>query len=120
MKFTSEARLIDLEPIYDGDTFTMFTRPWIDERRRIEVRLLGVDTAEKYGDKREVAQEQTEFVKNWFRRAQEYPVRFPLVVETEEQDSFGRVIATVQRKLDGADLSEAILKEFGNEYTYED
>jgi endonuclease YncB( thermonuclease family) len=119
-RYEAEAYLRGDDPVYDGDTIRVYIRPWIGERRRETIRVLGVDTAELYGDKHDTAVEQKGFVRDWLGSEAGGGGEYPLVVEAKGEGSFGRTLAKVRRKTDGEDLSQAILDEYGEEYEYDE
>lgn len=122
MKYEAEARLredkeVHGDAVYDGDTFKMLIRPWIGQQNRETVRLLGIDTAELYGMSHDLAVEQKEFVERWFSEAG--GADFPVIIEAQGEDSFGRTLAKIQRKDTGESLSDAIIEKYGEKYRYD-
>lgn len=109
----------------DGDTHDLT----IDLGFRIQfdrrVRLAAVDTAEiniADDDERERGFEQRDFATAWFEDAREdYDGDWPLVVSTQQDRTgkYGRYLATIQRKSDGAILSQSLIDEFGDDIRYE-
>jgi endonuclease YncB( thermonuclease family) len=124
MNFNAEARLREPKEctgdvVYDGDTFKLAIKPWIGSFTYETIRLLGIDTAELHGENHETAIEQRDFVRGWFGSEARGGSRYPFLVNAVGEDSFGRTIADVERKSDNSVLSEAVLNEFGEEYTYD-
>lgn len=123
MKFEAEARLrkpdeVNGDVVYDGDTFKLVIRPWIGQQNYATIRLLGIDTAELHGERHSLAVEQKVFVEAWMDRADDKG-EFPLIVEAIGEDSFGRILADVKLNDTGEYLSDAVLEEYGEEFTYE-
>jgi len=109
-----------IDEVVDGDTIDVVVDLGFNMRRDIRLRLAGVDTAETYGvshDSEEYARgsEHTQFVEQWIDA--DATSEWPFIVRTEKKGKFGRYIATIERKSDGDELTEALLKEFdGIEY----
>jgi len=109
-----------IDEVIDGDTIDVVVDLGFNMRRDIRLRLAGVDTAETYGvshDSEEYARgsEHTQFVEQWIDT--DATSEWPFIVRTEKKGKFGRYIATIERKADGNELTEALLKEFdGIEY----
>lgn len=93
----------------DGDTITIVADVWpslirgapvmVPER----VRVLGVDTPERG---KPGYREATAYTAAWIHGA-----TLRLIVCSEERDSFGRLLATVMRKSDGANLTTDLLRD---------
>lgn len=111
-----------VERVVDGDTLDLKIDLGFgvlltgDEAR---VRLRGVDTAEIYGvpeDSEEYAagQRQKAFVEEWVARAEERA--WPFLVQTwkdDERGKYGRWLAVIERREDGAVLNDDLVDEFG-------
>lgn len=94
--------------VIDGDTLEMDVDLGFHTKMRHRFRLLGVDTPElnsKVASERETALKAKAFTEQAVNGT-------TVVIRTEKADSFGRWLATVIYKVDGADknLSEELLK----------
>lgn len=112
----------DIEHVVDGDTIDLSIDLGFgviltgDEAR---VRLRDVDTAEIYGtskDSEEYAagQRQKEFVEEWVAHGANQ--EWPFLIETKKDDErgkYGRWLAVIIRRTDGANLNEDLIDEFG-------
>lgn len=106
--------------VVDGDTIDLIVDVGFYTRRRIRVKLRGVDTNELHGvkkdtDEYEEAVEQAEFVRDWFGEgfAEYDDGDWPFVVETEAPTGkYGRWIGTIERKSDESVLNEDLVVEF--------
>jgi micrococcal nuclease len=101
--------------IVDGDTIDVTVDVGFDMRRDIRLRLKGVDTAETYGVDHNTQEYQrgvkhTEFVEQWCDDAGDS--EWPFIVRTEKKGSFGRYLATIERKTDGKKLTEELKDTF--------
>jgi len=102
--------------VVDGDTQDVVVDLGFHIQRRIRLRLAGVDTHETYGVERDSEEyrrgkRETEFVREWYqlgRASGEWPLR----IRTEKKGKYGRYLATVERKSDGAILNETLRQEF--------
>ena len=109
-----------IDEVVDGDTIDVVVDLGFNMRRDIRLRLDGVDTAETYGvsnDSEEYARgsEHTQFVEQWIDT--DTTSEWPFIVRTEKKGKFGRYLATIERKEDRNELTEALLEEFdGVEY----
>jgi len=99
--------------VVDGDTYDFEVDLGFHVFTRIRVRMLGVDTAETYGVKKESEEyqngiEQKRFVEDWFDVSDE------IFIETEkdEQGKYGRWLARVYNE-SGESLNVALIEEFG-------
>ena len=111
-----------VERVVDGDTLDLVIDLGFgviltgDEAR---VRLLDVDTAEIFGSARDseeyaTGQRQKRFVEEWV--AQAGPEEWPVLIETRKDDErgkYGRWLAVVERRNDGAVLNDDLGREFG-------
>lgn len=105
------ARAIEL---VDGDTFDVVDMGF-NMRRRIPLRLKGVDTHETDGvsqdtEEYERGKREANYVREWLPMGTEG--EWPLVVHTEEKGKYGHYLAKVVRRRDDAVLNEELLKEF--------
>ncbi|WP_336364727.1 thermonuclease family protein [Halalkalicoccus salilacus] len=112
----------DVERVVDGDTLDLSidlgfgVRLTGDEAR---VRLRDVDTAEIFGtakdnDEYDKGQQHKEFVEEWI--AEGADEEWPFFVETRKDDErgkYGRWLAIIIRRTDGANLNEDLVEEFG-------
>jgi micrococcal nuclease len=103
----------ELVRVVDGDTYDFEVDLGFHVFTRIRVRMLGVDTAETYGVKKESEEyqngiEQKRFVEDWFDVSDE------IFIETEkdEQGKYGRWLARVYNE-SGESLNVALIEEFG-------
>lgn len=113
----------DVERVVDGDTLDLSIDLGFgviltgDEAR---VRLRNIDTAEIFGtakDSKEytAGQRHKEFVEEWV--AQGADEEWPFFVETQKDDErgkYGRWLAVINRRTDGASLNEDLVEEFGD------
>lgn len=109
--WTYRAQLID---VIDGDTQDVLVDVGFRMQRKIRLRLQDVDTHETYGVRKESKEYQrgkheTQFVKDWFDEAEG---EWPFIVRTESKGKFGRYLATVERRSDGAVLNEDLVETF--------
>ena len=113
----------DIERVVDGDTLDLSIDLGFgviltgDEAR---VRLRGVNTAEIFGtakdsDEYAKGQRHKEFVEEWV--ADEADTEWPFFIKTgkdDERGKYGRWLATITRRTDGANLNEDLIEEFGD------
>lgn len=113
----------DVERVVDGDTLDLRIDLGFgviltgDEAR---VRLRGIDTAEIFGsptDSEEYAagQRHKEFVEEWIAQVGEQEWLF--FIETRKDDErgkYGRWLAVIKRRNDGAVLNDDLVEEFGD------
>jgi len=109
--WTYRARVVD---VVDGDTLDVQVDLGFHMTRQIRLRLAGVDTAETYGvdhDSDEYARGQThtQFVSRWVNSAEG---AWPFLVQTDKRGKYGRYIAYLRRRSDGAVLNEDLKTEF--------
>jgi len=88
--------------VIDGDTFEADVRVWIGLTQRERVRVLGVDTPERKGATLEAGNAARAFTAEWLA---DTDVRLHVC----QRDSFGRVLATVTRARDGANLTTDLI-----------
>ena len=112
----------DIERVVDGDTLDLSIDLGFgviltgDEAR---VRLRDVDTAEIFGtakdsDEYAEGQRHKEFVEEWVADGADN--EWPFFIETRKDDErgkYGRWLATIIRRTDGANLNEDLIEEFG-------
>lgn len=94
-----------LERIVDGDTLDVFMdlgrRTYAVER----LRLLNVNAPENKGLTRPAGQATMAYVATWLREAAASDLDWPLRLQTEKDDAFGRYLSHVWRLLDGEYLN---------------
>lgn len=102
----------ELERVVDGDTYDFQVDLGFHVFTRIRIRMLGVDTAETYGVKKESDEyqrgmEHKRFVEEWLDEADE------IFIETEkdEQGKYGRWLARVYNE-SGESLNVALQEEY--------
>lgn len=112
-----------VDRVVDGDTLDLtidlgFGVLLTDDEAR--VRLLDIDTAEIFG-RREgseefiAGQKHKAFVEEWVAQAGDG--EWPIFIETEKDDDqgkYGRWLANIVRRNDGAVLNEDLITEFGD------
>lgn len=113
----------DVERVVDGDTVDLRIDLGFgviltgDEAR---VRLRHIDTAEIFGapegsDEHAAGQRQKAFVEAWVTQAPDR--EWPTIIETakdDERGKFGRWLAVIKRRNDGAVLNDDLIDEFGD------
>jgi len=111
-----QARCVE---VVDGDTQDVVVDLGFHIQRRIRLRLQGVDTHETYGvshDSEEYrrGKQESEFVERWFDDAADAHVdsKWPLIVRTDKTGKYGRYLATIERRSDGAVLNDALRETF--------
>lgn len=110
--FTYEypARLVR---VIDGDTMEFVLDLGFGLRKKLQIRLLDVDTHEIHGDKAQEALKEKKFVINWFDQYYLEDERYPYLVCTiKEPDSFGRYLGDIWDRRQVSHLNSVILKEF--------
>lgn len=112
-----------MERVVDGDTLHLVIDLGFgviltgDEAR---VRLLDIDTAEIFGavegsEEYVAGQQHKAFVEAWVAQAGEQ--EWPVFIETEKDDErgkYGRWLAVIKRRTDGAVLNDDLVAEFGD------
>lgn len=112
----------DVERIVDGDTLDLRIDLGFgviltgDEAR---IRLRGIDTAEIFGTPKgspehTAGQRHKTFVEEWVAAAGDEP--WPFLIETtkdDERGKYGRWLAEIHRRSDGAVLTDDLVDEFG-------
>lgn len=119
--------------VVDGDTIDVDVDLGFHLRREIRLRLRGVDTHETYGvdhDSEEYrrGKREAEFVRDWLpsidededESPQRDHERWPLIVRTEKKGKYGRYLATIERRMDGAVLNDALRETFDGVDTREE
>lgn len=106
------ARAVD---VVDGDTIDVIVDLGFHITREIRLRLKRVDTHETYGvdhdsDEYRRGARETEFVEDWLPDGDEGD--WPLVVRTNKRGKYGRYLAEVERRPDGAVLNDDLLETF--------
>ena len=101
-------------PYIDGDSFVM-ERKLLDESRtlkqgEVHVRLLEVDTPELKGSTRNAGLVAAGFTRLWLESVERTGGRWPFILQTTVDDSFGRILAYVYSAETGEALHEAILE----------
>ena len=109
--------------VVDGDTIDVTVDLGFRIHREIRLRLLGIDTHETYGvpkDSEEYRRgaEETAFVEEWMAAAPDGQP-WPFFIATEKRGKFGRYLAEIERRVDGAVLNDDLLEEFGDEIRYD-
>ena len=94
--------------VVDGDTvdleLDLGRRTYAVER----VRLLGVNTPERRGATRAAGDAAKAFVEAWLRQGVALEA-WPLVIQTEKDDAFGRYLGMIWRRSDGRCLNDELL-----------
>lgn len=108
--------------VIDGDTIDITFDLGFDISMDERIRLASVDTAEIHfvshdSEEYHKGVKHHEFVIKWLSDAADTGYDWPLIVESVEyqRGSYGRVLANVYRKLDGEQLADALINEFGDE-----
>lgn len=109
--------------VVDGDTIDVTVDLGFRIHREIRLRLEGVDTHETYGVSKDSEEyrkgtEEAAFVEAWFDDAETGAFEWPVRVRTEKTGKFGRYIAEVERKSDGAVLNSDLVERFGEAVRY--
>ncbi len=92
--------------IIDGDTLKVSLDTGFHSQHVEKIRLYGVDCPEK--SSRVAWEAAREYVFNWLNTGE--PIVWPLLIETiEARETFGRYVARVTRRVDGADLAADLL-----------
>ena len=102
----------------DGDTVDLLYSLQFGLERRAKARLLGVNAAETYGrppghPERLAGEQQAAFTRSWLAAAhQDRRDRWPLIVEFEGFDKYGRDLVVIRRRAGGPSLNEALVGAF--------
>lgn len=94
--------------VIDGDTLDLVIDAGFRSTREERVRLLGVNTPEVKGATRQAGVAARTFVEDWLSRVAEGD-EWPLIVQTHKGDAFGRYLARLWRRSDGACLNDTLL-----------
>lgn len=105
--------------VVDGDTIDVTVDLGFRIHREIRLRLTGIDTHEISGvdsDSEEYRRGITEkeFVEAWLEAGTSENFDWPLRIQTDKTGKYGRYLAEVERKSDGAVLNEDLVNEFGD------
>ena len=102
----------------DGDTVDLLYSLEFGLERRAKARLVGVNTAETYGrppghPERLLGEQQAEFTRSWLA-ASHHDRRdpWPLIVEFQGFDKYGRDLAVIRRRAGGPSLNQALIEAF--------
>lgn len=99
----------------DGDTLDVLIDQGWRATRVERIRLLHVNTPERNGPDKVAARAATTFVLSWTELAIESETqlvprpKWPLLIETEKADSFGRYLGTIWRVSDGRCLNSDLI-----------
>lgn len=103
----------ELEQVVDGDTYDFRVDLGFHVSKQIRVRMLGINTHETYGVKKDSEEykqgiKEKHFVEEWFAAADD------IFIETEkdEQGKYGRWLARVFNE-SGESLNASLIEEFG-------
>lgn len=102
----------------DGDTVDLLYSLEFGLERRAKARLLGVNAAETYGrppghPERLAGEQQAAFTRAWLAAAhQDRRDRWPLIVEFDGFDKYGRDLVVIRRRAGGPSLNEALVGAF--------
>lgn len=111
------------ERVIDGDSLVLnLDLGYNLIRQNQHTRIRDVNTAElrpMAGDQYADAIRHRNFVVEWLvDAALDHPGDWPLILASNELDSFGRVLGYVNRRSDGERLSQALIREFGDSVRY--
>lgn len=97
--------------IVDGDTLEVEIDVGFHGKQTEQLRLLGVNTPELKGTSREAGLRAKEFVRIWLVNAVTMAVNkdWPLIIQTQKDDAFGRYLATVFASSNMASLNEGLI-----------
>jgi micrococcal nuclease len=95
--------------VVDGDTVDLVIDLGRETYVNQRIRLLGVNCPETHGPTRVEGAAATVFTNDWMQVASMYDVNWPLIIQTEKDDHFGRYLATVWRRSDDHCLNEDLL-----------
>lgn len=100
--------------IVDGDTFDAYVDQGMRNYRTERIRLLGINTPELHAKDpivREAAKEAKQAASIWFGEALAFNPnnKWPLLIETEKDDAFGRYLGIITRNSDGEVLNAYLL-----------
>lgn len=105
--------------VVDGDTIDVTVDLGFRMHREIRLRLTAIDTHEIHGvetDSEEYrrGKTETEFVESWIASGRTGDRNWPFIIRTEKTGKYGRYLAEVERKTDGAVLNDDLPAEFGD------
>lgn len=117
--------LVRVTNVVDGDTWDGVIRPFprltLGADKPLRFRLLGADTHETDADDddlRERAETEAAFTRDWIKEGREsfdgdWPFRATFEdAAAEGRGAFGRVLADLRRRSDGASLADTLKQEF--------
>lgn len=109
--------------VVDGDTVDIKIDLGFRIHREIRLRLADVDTHEIHGvetdsDEYRRGMREKEFVEEWFDEAAVADREWPVLIRSEKTGKYGRYIAEVERRSDGAILNDDLITEFGEEIRF--
>lgn len=93
--------------IVDGDTLDVEIDQGMNCRHIARIRLLGIDCPEKRGETRAAGLDAMQWVADWCC-SPERNANWPLVIQTEKGDAFGRFLAHVWCAKTGLHLNSEI------------
>ena len=102
----------------DGDTVDLLYSLEFGLERRAKGRLLGVNTAETYGrppghPERVMGEQHAAFTRSWLAAAhQDRRDRWPLIVEFNGFEKYGRDLVVIRRRAGGPSLNQALVEAF--------
>lgn len=94
---------------YDGDTMDVIIDIGFGVSIKHRLRLLGIDTPELRGDDRERGLVSRDAARGWMVIEMDHGEDWPLIIQTEKSDSFGRYLATVTSAETGESLNQFLL-----------
>lgn len=102
----------ELERVVDGDTYDLTVDLGFNVYKEIRIRMLGIDTAETYGVKKESDEyqrgiEQKRFVEAWFDDAESISVK----TKKNDKGKYGRWLARVYNQ-DAVCLNDQLKQDF--------
>ena len=112
--FTFQARLVR---VVDGDTVDLLVDLGFRTRKRVRVRIQGIDTAEIYGVEAnstefQRGQQHADFARTWFE-AHAGDEAWPFILSTErDTGKYGRWPGRIVSKETGRDFADALIEEF--------
>jgi len=96
--------ILQVERIIDGDTLKVVVDLGFNTRKRVTVRLAGLDTPEIRGANKVLGKKVTRHVRNWI----DYDTEF-LMLKSLKWDGFGRSIGEIYDEDDGRNLNAFLL-----------
>lgn len=102
----------------DGDTVDLLYSLEFGLQRRAKARLLGVNTDETFGrppghPDRLAGEQQAAFTRSWLAAAhQDRRDPWPLIVEFDGFDKYGRDLVVIRRRVGGPSLNDALVAAF--------